>query len=184
MVGFYFAFIFHSHIHIKYNERMGWSMNERLLYNQLFFVRSLTCKALENIPDDLLDVIPKGAVNNLRWNFGHIYTSQNLLLSKFAGFSVHTPEEYITFFKPKTNPANWHGKPPTIHEIATLLKNQTDNVVSLIDGKLNEKLKKPFNTGSHGEFTTVYEIVNFALYHEGHHTGVINTLKRILEIDF
>jgi uncharacterized damage-inducible protein DinB len=160
------------------------SMNEELLFNQLYFVRSLTMKAFKSIPENKLDVIPDGAANNLRWHLGHIYTAQSLLISKFAGYETNLPNNYITFFAPKTAPVNWTKEPPKINEIRTLLEQQPEEVERILKGRVDEQLKKPFLTGTHGEFTTVQEIVTFAIYHEGHHLGAINALKRIVGVSF
>jgi uncharacterized damage-inducible protein DinB len=158
-------------------------LNEKLLFNQLHFARSLTLKALNTVPEVLLDKIPNGATNSLRWQFGHIYTAQNLLVNRFVGIPLQLPEHYVQYFAPKTSPEKWVGTPPSIDEITSLLSEQPNEVEQLLTGMLNRSLKKPFLTGTHGEFTTVQEILTFAIYHEGHHIGAINVLKRILGIN-
>ncbi|OZM57406.1 hypothetical protein CIB95_08070 [Lottiidibacillus patelloidae] len=158
-------------------------MNEKLLFNQLHFARSLTLKAIKTIPTDLLDEVPNGSTNNLRWQFGHIFTAQSLLVNRFVGIPLQLQDEYISYFAPKTSPDNWKEVPPTIKEITIHLSKQPSEIEQLLTGKLEEKLKKPFLTGTHGEFTTVQEILTFAIYHEGHHLGAINVLKRILGIN-
>jgi uncharacterized damage-inducible protein DinB len=159
-------------------------MNEELLFNQLSFVRSLTLKSLNSTPESKLDAMPEGAINTIRWHLGHIYTAQALLVTRFAGYQTSLPNTYITCFAPKTKPSDWVEVPPTINEMKDLLERQPQEIEGLLRGKVNEKLIKNFLTGSHGEFTTVQELLTFSIYHEGHHLGAINMLKRTLNISF
>lgn len=59
---------------------------DQIIFKQLKFVRSVTVRAVEGLSEGILDSIPEGFNNNIRWNLGHIY----LVQEKFAFHSARS----------------------------------------------------------------------------------------------
>jgi uncharacterized damage-inducible protein DinB len=161
----------------------GVQMEETKLFTELDFARSFTLKALSIAPSSMLDEMPGGAVNNLRWHFGHIYTAQCLLINSFTDFETDLQSHYKTYFGPKTSPSDWKGQPPSKEEMFKLLADQPAKVKSLLSGKAHLPAKKPFKTGTHGDLTSIEDILRFAVFHEGQHIGAIKMLLRVLGVN-
>lgn len=43
-------------------------------------VRGITMKSINRIPEEIVDIVPKGFNNNIHWNFGHIAFIQEKLV--------------------------------------------------------------------------------------------------------
>ncbi|WLR46661.1 DinB family protein [Halobacillus litoralis] len=60
-------------------------MKEESLFQQMRFVRKRSLAALNATTEEIADAKPEGFLNNIRWNFGHIFVSQENLLARFTG---------------------------------------------------------------------------------------------------
>ncbi|HLR02560.1 MAG TPA: DinB family protein [Virgibacillus sp.] len=147
-------------------------MNEEQIFKQINLVRQSTLGELEGLSEEQADQIPDGFRNNIRWNLGHIYVVQNVLLTKFGGKKIDTPERYLELFAPGTKPADWEGDVPKLAELKEQLEKQPEKLKETLTGQLDDKAAEAFNT-----LSTVGEILNFTLYHEGLHAGTIKGLK-------
>lgn len=144
-------------------------------------VRLKTVKMMENIDEETADQIPQGFRNNIRWNVGHILVTYQLLIEHFAGKTVDSfPENYKGFFSPGTKPDDWGKDVPSLSDLKGQLQNQTDKLTSILSGTLDEPAAKPFEVGSE-KLSTVGEIVNFSIYHEGLHQGFVNALMHAID---
>ncbi|WP_010530194.1 DinB family protein [Lentibacillus jeotgali] len=148
-------------------------MNEEMIFQQINLVRQNTLNEMEDLSEEQADQIPEGFRNTIRWNLGHIYTVQNVLLSKFGGKNIETPPRYLELFAPGTKPADWQGDVPTLDELGQLLEEQPVKLREALSGQLDEKAAEPFQS-----LSTIGEILNFTMYHEGMHVGTIKGLKK------
>ncbi|WP_227002635.1 DinB family protein [Salicibibacter kimchii] len=148
-------------------------MNEEQLFQQIDMIRQNTLNEMEGLSEQQADQMPAGFNNTIRWNLAHIYTVQNLLLSNYGGKNIETPSRYPELFAPGTKPADWEGEVPTLDEIKQHLENQPAKLKETLSGQLDNKAAKPFMS-----LPTVGEILNFTLYHEGMHVGVIKGIKK------
>lgn len=149
-------------------------MNEEIIFKQINLVRQNTLNEIKDLPEEKADQKPEGFSNTIRWNLGHIYTVQNVLLSKFGGKNIETPARYLELFAPGTKPADWEGEVPTLDELKKLLDEQPEKMKEALVGQLDEKAVEPFKS-----LTTIGEILNFTIYHEGVHMGTIRALKKM-----
>ncbi len=141
----------------------------------------MTLNAVDNLDEKTVDVKPPGFRNTIRWNIGHIITSQELLLSKFTGISAMSlPESYIELFSPGTKPDDWQQEAPPLEELKRKLKEQPERIEEALSGKLEDPVAKPFKIGAQGELSRTGEILNFTIYHEGLHQGHISALQRAI----
>lgn len=147
-------------------------MNEEQIFKQINIVRQGTLGELEGLSEEQADQTPEGFHNNVRWNLGHIYTVQNALLTKFGGKKIDMPSRYLELFAPGTKPADWEGDVPKLAELKEKLEAQPKKLKEALTGQLDDKAAEEFNT-----LSTVGEILNFTIYHEGLHVGTIKGLK-------
>lgn len=148
-------------------------MNEEKIFQQVDFIRQRTLDEMEGLTEEQADKVKEGFNNTIRWNLGHIYTAQNVLISKFGGKNIEMPPRYLELFGPGSIPADWEGDIPTLSELKQRLEEQPKKLKEALTGQLDDKAKEPFQF-----LTTVGEILNFSLYHEGLHTGIIKSLKK------
>jgi len=158
-------------------------MNEEMLFQQLVFIRNRTIAALDATPEEIVNEIPKGLSNNLLWNFGHIFVTQDHLLYSFLKISNNIPPNYQELFIMGSTPLNWNHDAPSLLDIRKHLIEQPDRIMNTFSGRLNDKGDKPFTLGPTVKFTTLGEVIGFSNFHEGCHQGTINTIKRILGVE-
>lgn len=139
-------------------------------------VREITVKSINRIPEDIVDIVPIGFNNNIRWNFGHIAFIQEKLVYGVSGEKMSLPKEYEDFFSAGTKPADWKGTPPSLAEISAILTEQTERIKEFVPGRFSEKLSKPFTNRAGITFETLGETLLFSFYHEGMH---METIKRV-----
>jgi uncharacterized damage-inducible protein DinB len=159
-------------------------MNGSKLMEQLQDVRQRTLSVVENLSDAQLDVVPPGFRNSIRWNLGHVFVSQEKMVFTLAGEENKSPEGYISLFAGGTAPSMWEESSiaiPTLEEITTCLRDQPGRIQEQFAGRLGDPLAEPFKAATGIVFATVEEVIHFSIYHEGLHTGVIMSLKKMLQ---
>lgn len=152
-------------------------MNEESLFGQLQFARNGTLSLLKDVSEEMADVVPAGFKNNIRWHLGHIYVVQENLAIASAGLQREVPEGFKAAFAGGTSPADWTDRPATLEQLKQRLAEQTTRITSGLAGRLAQPLKTPFQIPGGPEWTTVGEMANFSLYHEGQHAGIIKGLQ-------
>lgn len=152
-------------------------MNE-FVFKQLEFIRQLTIKAVEEISESTLDIIPAGFNNNLRWNLGHIYVVQEKFAFHFAGEPSVLPENFTRLFASGTKPADWNEETPTLEVLLAMLAEQPKRIQESLHHRLEEPVNNPLTTGSGLTLSTIGEFLSYTLYHEGMHFNTIKLLKR------
>lgn len=148
-------------------------MKEEMIFQQINLVRQNTLNEMANLTEEQADLVPVGFNNSIRWNLGHIFTVQNGLILQFGGKVTETPVHYFELFAPGTKPADWSAEVPPLHELKQLLEEQPAKLKEALAGQLDEQAAKAFKT-----LTTVGEILNFSIFHEGMHLGAIKGLKK------
>ncbi|WP_339252299.1 DinB family protein [Sporosarcina sp. FSL W8-0480] len=147
---------------------------------QLKFARIYTMGRLSQVNDDVWDVQPKGFNNTVRWNVGHVYcTLENFTSMVIPSYEPHY-QEWQTFFVRGTSPAEWEGQAPLKEELIAALQEQLPRIVGELEGKLDEVLPEPLKIGDMLTMGTVDAVIQFALWHEGLHAGVIHGLNRAI----
>lgn len=149
---------------------------EELILRHMETVRGITEKTIEKMPEAIADIVPPGFANNIRWNFGHIAFVQERLVFGILGEVMSLPPAYETFFAPGTKPEEWKETPPTLVEIAEVLKEQKKRIAQFIPGRWHDKLPTPFTNRAGITLYTAGEALLFSFYHEAMH---IETIKRI-----
>lgn len=151
---------------------------ERFLFHQLAFVREQTLRAVEGLPEAVLDLTPEGFNNNIRWNLGHIYVVQELFAFYHSGEPMQLFEEYNRFFARGTKPADWQEIPPSSAELFGALTEQPGRILTTLHDRLDETANEPRTTSTGITLRTLKEMLSYTLYHEGMHFTAITLLKR------
>lgn len=151
---------------------------ETYLFHQIAFVRNQTVRAVQGLTEDALDRVPEGFNNNIRWNLGHIYQSQERFAFQFAGEPTELPDAFPRLFARGTKPADWNEEPPSGDMLLAMMARQPERIRQTLAGRLHEKAKEPFTTSTGLTLDTVGAFLTYTLYHEGMHYQAIALLKR------
>jgi len=143
------------------------------IFQLVDLVRQNTLKFAESLDPSLLDTVPPGFNNSIRWNLGHILLVQENLTIGLAGLPSGLPESYREFFGNGTKPADWTDTPPSPETLLAQLKEQPARLRAVLAGRLGQQTVKPF----HG-LERVGDLISFSLYHEGMHQGAVKALQK------
>lgn len=149
------------------------------ILNQLNFTRIYTQGRLQSINEEQWDIQPEGFNNTIRWNVGHIFTSMESFIQNAVPTYEPVHPEWIPLFKGGTNPTDWTVEPPKNEELLSALADQPARVKEALAGKLDQKLSEAINIGKFHEMTTIEAVVEFAVWHEGIHAGIIFALNKV-----
>lgn len=145
--------------------------------NQMNFTRVYTLGRLSQSSKAEWDTQPRGYNNTIRWNAGHIFVTMeyfaNLVIEEYETVNP----KWIPFFVTGTSPSSWEGEVPSNEEILTALHEQKERIIKAFEGKLEEPIAEPIKIGPH-TMATVEAIVQFVVWHEGVHAGIIDGLNR------
>ncbi|WJS97075.1 DinB family protein [Flavobacterium johnsoniae] len=141
-------------------------------------IREILLKILEGHSLEQLNKIPQGFNNNLIWNVAHCVAAQQTLVYKLSGLPTMVSEEFISKYRKGTKPEGDVSE-EEVNEIKTLLLSTF------------EKTKNDFESGlfvEYNEYTTsmgftlsnVQDALDFNNYHEGIHTGIAMTLRKLV----
>ncbi|MFX3673007.1 MAG: DinB family protein [Paenisporosarcina sp.] len=150
---------------------------------QLNFARIYTQGRLQSIKAEQWDIQPEGFNNTIRWNVGHIFVSMESFVHRVLPDYEQIHPEWVPFFKGGTKPADWTVEPPTNEELLAALAEQPARIREVLTGKLNQPLSETMKIGAIHEMPTVEAVIQFAIWHEGVHAGIISALNTITKND-
>lgn len=146
--------------------------------NQLNFARIYTLGRIRQVKEIAWDIQPPGFNNTIRWNVGHIYVNSEMLTQKaIPSYEIVHPE-WISLFVSGTKPNDWDMEPPTSDELVSALQEQTERIKAVLDQNLSTILEESMSIGNLHEMKTVEALVQFMVWHEGVHAGIIHALNR------
>jgi DinB superfamily len=146
---------------------------------QLNFARIYTMGRLKQSKAEAWDTKPNGFNNTIRWNAGHIFVSMENLVRKVLGNYEPFNPEWIPHFVGGTNPEGWGENVPSNEELLAALKEQPARIMAALEGNLGRVLDEPMSIGPLHTMETAEAVVQFAIWHEGIHAGVIHGLNRV-----
>ncbi|TGE32213.1 DinB family protein [Desulfosporosinus sp. Sb-LF] len=150
----------------------------RFLFNQLKVIRSNTINTVKELGENQADLVPEGFNNNIRWNLGHVYLSQERFAFNFAQEPMVVPNGFTELFGRDSKPSEWKVQPPTLPVLIQLLEDQTNRIEEKLSNRLDEVVANPLTMPSGLTLKTIGEYLIFSMYHEGMHVQTINMLKR------
>jgi len=150
-----------------------------VILNQLNFARIYTQGRLQSVKPEQWDIQPEGFNNTIRWNVGHLFISLESFVKQVVPSYEPVHPEWIPLFKGGTKPADWTGEPPTNEDLLAALAEQPARVIEVLTGKLDQSLPEPMKIGNMLEMATVESVIQFAVWHEGIHAGIIYALNKV-----
>jgi len=147
-------------------------------FDTLLKSRQLTLKIIESLTNEQLNKIPAGFKNNIAWNVAHLLVTQQLLCYKFSGLDCLISNEMIVNFQKGSAP----NYTVSNEEFATIKGQFLHFPV-----QLNEDYEKgifknytEYTTSVNVTLSTIEDGIDFNLYHEGIHLGVILQLLKFV----
>ena len=147
-------------------------------FDTLLKSRQLTLKIIESLTNEQLNKIPAGFKNNIAWNVAHLMVTQQLLCYKLSGLECLVSNEMISNFQKGSAP-NY----TVSEEEFTIIKEQ----FLQLPVQLNEDYEKgifknytEYTTSVNVTLSTIEDGIDFNLYHEGIHLGVILQLLKFV----
>lgn len=147
---------------------------------QLQQARRNTLELLTTITEEQATTIPTDCNNHILWHAGHLYVT----LDKFAFQSIqHTTLQdplCQTYFARGTSPFDWPiGQQVfTLATVSKLLLKQLEQLEKLVQIDFTQPVSV-LKTSTGFEMTTFQSMLDYALYHEGMHLGIMKLLKRL-----
>ncbi|MZQ83242.1 DinB family protein [Paenibacillus sp. 5J-6] len=152
------------------------------IFEDMGIIRAQTLLAMEGLTEELIDRIPPGCRNNIRWQLGHIYfVTEHLTLSQLK-LAMNLPEGFVERFGSGKGPLDYPDSlpKPTLPELKILLTEQLDRIRKQYPmDRLNESVDA-INTSTGLLMVTPEQSLRYNLYHEGLHAGILSTYKRVL----
>lgn len=144
---------------------------------QLDFARGYTLSSLNKSIDTEWDTQPKGYNNTIRWNAGHVFVSMEYFVSSVIEDYEMVHPEWAPFFATGSSPASWEGDAPSKEEIMMALKEQSARIIKAVEGNLEKTIVNPIKIADM-TLENVETVVQFVIWHEGIHAGIISGLNR------
>ena len=147
-------------------------------FDTLLKSRQLTLKVIENLTNEQLNKIPAGFKNNIAWNVAHLLVSQQLLCYKFSGLECLVSAEMIENFQKGSAP-----KYKVTKENFKTIKEQFLQLPVKLDEDYSKGIFKnytEYTTSVNVTLSNIEDAIDFNLFHEGIHLGVILQLAKFV----
>ena len=141
--------------------------------------RGALLERLQETPRDAWGIIPEGFKTNLIWNLGHLLSTQQALHYFLSGVPLCIDKDLFSLFRKGSDPTSWE-KPPSPDPVLEGLLSTPDRLLEDYRAGRFVRYRK-FTTSLGNEITTIEEAVAFNNFHEGLHTGIIQSITRLLK---
>ena len=158
------------------------NLSEQTLFQQLTFFRNMTVQTAKHISPSLLDSIPQGCRNHLRWQLAHVW----FVLERFVfhiGLKQYAEHDAdMKLFGNGSSPTDWNDNAVAPAEVwIEKLAAQPERIREALNGKLDEPLVEPFTFANGYTVTTARELLAYGLFHEGMHLSTIRSYVKNLQ---
>ena len=147
-------------------------------FDTLLKTRQLMLKVIKNLSNEQLNKIPTGFKNNIAWNVGHLLVTQQLLCYKLSGLDCAVSDEMIENFRKGSAPSY-----AVSNEEFEIIKKQFLQFPILLDEDYENGIFKNYSeytTSVNVTLSSIEDAIDFNLYHEGIHLGVILQLLKFV----
>ncbi|RXP64675.1 DinB family protein [Lutibacter sp. HS1-25] len=147
-------------------------------FDTLLKTREMLLKVIAPLTNEQINKIPTGFKNNIAWNVAHLVVTQQLLCYKLSGLDCMVSDEMIENFKKETAP-NYHISDD---EFAIIKAQLLQLPVKLDEDYSNGIFKNytEYTTSVNITLTSIEDAIDFNLFHEGIHLGVVLQLKKLV----
>jgi len=133
---------------------------------------------IKDLSTNQLNEIPKGFHNNIVWNLAHLISTPQAVCYYRLGLPITVDKNIFNNYRNGTLPqpfVNSHQ----IEDIKDLLIKSIDNLEKdYNDGLFNES--RSWTTKSGIELATIEDSLNFLIWHDGTHIGVIMAMTKLV----
>ncbi|MBM7094483.1 DinB family protein [Bacillus sp. H-16] len=135
--------------------------------------RTRITMSLKATPDRIIDHIPSGYPNNIRWNAGHILANFYEKMEPLSKENQRLDPLYNDLFLNGTSPHDWDfDQVPSLDILIEELEKQNDWVQRNAGTLVTARLETPFRSMETGE-----ELLQLLTGHDCIHLGIINGIK-------
>ncbi|TBL76110.1 DinB family protein [Paenibacillus thalictri] len=152
-------------------------MRESIEFRTFREVRTRTLALAESSPLEIVDIVPQGFNNSIRWNLGHILVAWDHGIFPKLGEEWRVPKSYHHTFPKGTRPSGWTTEPPAYSEILEKLRSQVDDIIVASTGKLDDPIAKPFL-----RIKRLRGMFHFHNREEQHHLDCMLRIKQAIEM--
>jgi len=151
-------------------------MVENKLFEAFRELRAQTLSLAESVSSDIVDIVPVGFNNSIRWNLGHILVAWDHGIFPKINENRKIPLQYHRMFPNGSRPSAWETEPPAFEEIVDKLKLQVDEIIAASEGKLDDLIAKPFL-----QIKDLRGMFEFHLTEEQHHLDCMLKIKAAID---
>lgn len=134
--------------------------------------------SVENLTLEQINKTPDNFNNNIAWNLGHIYVTQELLLYKLSGTPMQIDNAMIAKYAKGTLPSGDISQTELDHILNCLATSPASVKKDYNNQIFNEY--KLYKTSYNFTLDSIETAISFNNTHEGLHFGYIMALKRMV----
>ncbi len=141
--------------------------------------RSFVLDIIKELSLEKLNKIPHGFNNNIIWNVGHHVAGQQTISYVRCGKPIAIEEEFFNNFKPGSKPERFFQSDEE-DEIKKMLFTSLD----ILEKDYQQNKFQPFTpwiTRTGINVNNINDALTYLHHHEGLHTGVISSMKRMIQ---
>ncbi|KLT69540.1 MULTISPECIES: DinB family protein [Flavobacterium] len=141
-------------------------------------IRNVLLKVLDGHSLEQLNKIPDGFSNNLIWNMAHCVATQQVLLYKLSGLPMKVSDEFIAKYRKDTKPEGDVSQ-AEVDEVRKLLQETFDQAILDFENQLFKGYQE-YTTSIGFTLHNIEDAFSFNNFHEGIHTGVIMSIRKLV----
>lgn len=155
-------------------------MTAELIFETNMQLRRRMADILEQSSETDLNRIPDGYRNNMWWNIAHMVVTQQLLCYKLSGLPMPVENDIIKRYSKGSIPEGIPSRAEVEKVRAYLLSSVTQLKSDYENGLF--KSYSPYTTSANVTLKSIDDALQFNLFHEGIHFGVVLSLQKALGI--
>ena len=141
--------------------------------------REYVLSLIKDLSLEKMNKLPHGFNNNIIWNVGHLVAAQQSICYTKAGLASVIPEDPIRHYRPGTRPDRF-VEGDEEDEIKKMLFSTLDTFEK--DYQRNAfQGYVPWTTRTGININNINEAIQYLHFHEGLHTGVIMSMRKLVQ---
>lgn len=141
--------------------------------------RTHVVELVKDLSIEKLNIVPHGFNNNIIWNIGHLVAAQQSICYLKGGLLPALPEETFKKYSPGTRPETFFESDEE-DEMKKLLFTSIDTFERDYQQNLFKDFT-PWTTRMGLNLKNINEAIIYLHFHEGLHTGIISSMKRLVQ---
>ena len=145
-------------------------------------VRNTNLNLIKTVSPTMIDLIPSGFKNNIRWQTGHLVAVQLSLLFQWTNFDLPLDDSYLSYFGKGTSPANFDSNTPDIRRIMKDAEFHTFTTEQSFESLTDRVYPTKITVSTGHEISSFSDAVGFLPLHEAYHFASIKALMNSLKV--